>query len=143
MKWKCPAMAKRWQMTKPEINNPSLFSEVKELILSAKNRAVVAVNAELTLLCRQVGKRIATEILAGERAEYGRQIIDSLADKLTNDFGKGWGAKKLRHCVRFAEVFPEETIFYALRIKLGFPKLSLVHHKRIFMFKWLSATSRL
>lgn len=113
-------------MTKPEIKNPSLFSEVKELILSAKNRAVVAVNAELTLLYWQVGKRIATEILAGERAEYGRQIIDSLAEKLTNDFGKGWGAKQLRHCVRFAEVFPEESIVYALRRQLSWTHLRMI-----------------
>ncbi|KAF1083678.1 MAG: hypothetical protein GQF41_0456 [Candidatus Rifleibacterium amylolyticum] len=113
-------------MTKSETKPSALFSEVKELIISAKNRAVVAVNAELTLLYWQVGKRIATEILAGERAEYGRQIIDNLAGKLTNDFGQGWGAKQLRHCVRFAEVFPDEKIVYAVRRQLSWTHLRLI-----------------
>ena len=42
-------------------------------------RAVVAVNAELTLLYWQVGRRIADEVLQGERAEYGQQIVLELS----------------------------------------------------------------
>ncbi|NOU12529.1 MAG: hypothetical protein HOO92_00990, partial [Methylococcaceae bacterium] len=44
-------------MNQPLIDS-SLVAEVKQLIQSAKQRAVVAVNAELTMLYWQVGKRI-------------------------------------------------------------------------------------
>ncbi len=102
----------------PLVDN-ALAAEVKQLIQSAKQRAVVAVNAELTLLYWQVGKRIADEVLGGERAEYGKQVIEHLARDLTVAFGKGWNKKQLHHCLRFAETFPEPEIVSALRRQLS------------------------
>ncbi len=102
----------------PLVDN-ALAAEVKKLIQSAKQRAVVAVNAELTLLYWQVGKRIADEVLGGERAEYGKQVIDHLARDLTVAIGKGWNKKQLHHCLRFAETFPDSEIVSALRRQLS------------------------
>ena len=106
-------------MSQAPLVDSSLVIEVKQLIQSAKQRAVVAVNAELTLLYWQVGKRIADEVLNGERAEYGKQVIDHLAYDLTMAFGKGWNKKQLHHCLRFAEIFPEPEIVSALRRQLS------------------------
>jgi len=92
------------------LSNSELFVEVKDLIQSAKQQAAVAVNAELTLLYWQVGKRIADEVLKGERAEYGQQVIKTLAKQLTESIGKGWSSQQLRHCLRFAETFPDKEI---------------------------------
>jgi len=47
-----------------------LFVEIKGLIQSARQRAAVSINQELTLVYWQVGKRISEEVLRGERAEY-------------------------------------------------------------------------
>ena len=63
--------------------------------------------------------RIAGEVLKGERAEYGQQIIKTLAKQLTQSVGKGWSTQQLRHCLRFAEIFPENEIVYALRRQLS------------------------
>ena len=106
-------------MSRSPLVNVTLAIEVKQLIQSAKQRAVVAVNAELTLLYWQVGKRIADEVLGGERAEYGQQVIDHLAHDLTIAFGKGWNKKQLHHCLRFAEIFPDSEIVSALRRQLS------------------------
>jgi len=92
------------------LNNNNLFVEEKDLIQSAKQQAAVAVNAELTLLYWQVGKRIDDEVLKGERAEYGKQVIKELAKQLTQSVGKGWSTQQLRHCLRFAETFPDNQI---------------------------------
>ena len=105
-------------MSQP-LSNTDLFVEVKGLIQSAKQQAAVVVNAELTLLYWQVGKRIADEVLKGERAEYGKQIIKILAKQLTQSIGRGWSTQQLRHCLRFAEVFPDNQIVYALRRQLS------------------------
>ncbi len=59
--------------------NDLLFQEIRQLIDTAKQRAAVVINAEITLLYWQVGKRIHTEVLQGQRAEYGKQIIVSLS----------------------------------------------------------------
>ncbi|WP_299735469.1 PDDEXK nuclease domain-containing protein [uncultured Endozoicomonas sp.] len=96
-----------------------LFGEIKDLIQSAKQRAAVAVNAELTLLYWQVGQRINTEVLKGERADYGKEIITELAKQLTAAFGRGWSNKQLHHCLRFAETFPDPEIVSAVRRQLS------------------------
>jgi hypothetical protein len=66
-------------MNLPATMDAAFITEVKQLIHAAKQRAVVAVNAELTLLYWQVGRRIADEVLQGERAEYGQQIVLELS----------------------------------------------------------------
>jgi predicted nuclease of restriction endonuclease-like (RecB) superfamily len=97
----------------------ALFSEIRQLIDAAKQRAAVAINSEITLLYWQVGEHIHTEILQGQRAEYGKQIIANLSQKLTQTYGKGWSEKQLRHCLHFAETFPDEQIVSALRRQLN------------------------
>jgi hypothetical protein len=48
-----------------------LFQEIRQMIDAAKQRVAIAINAEITLLYWQIGKRIQTEVLQGQRAEYG------------------------------------------------------------------------
>jgi len=96
-----------------------LFNEIKSLIDAARQRAAVAVNAELTLLYWQVGQRIQAEVLGGERAEYGKQVIAGLAEQLTTACGKGWSRQQLHHCLRFAETIPDQQIVSALRRQLS------------------------
>ena len=104
-------------MTTPEPAT-GLFGEIKNLITSAKQRAAVAVNAELSLLYWQVGERINTEVLKGERADYGKQVVASLSKQLTAAFGKGWSKKQLFHCCRFAEAYPDQQIVSTLSRQL-------------------------
>ncbi len=96
-----------------------LFNDIKELILSAKQRATVAVNVELTLLYWQVGKRISTEILEGERAGYGKQIIENMAKELTLRFGRGWSKRNLAQMVKFSECFVDFQIVQTLSAQLS------------------------
>jgi predicted nuclease of restriction endonuclease-like (RecB) superfamily len=109
-------------MSNPLSQDP-LFQEIRQLIDEAKHRAAIAINAEITLLYWQVGHRIHTEILQGQRAEYGKQIITVLSQQLTQTYGRGWSQKQLRHCLRFAEIFPDEPIVSALRRQLSWTHL--------------------
>ncbi|WP_249208113.1 DUF1016 N-terminal domain-containing protein [Burkholderia vietnamiensis] len=56
----------------------------------------------------QVGRRIRDDVLRGERAGYGQQILPALARRPTIDYGRGWSEQQLRHCVRAAELFTDE-----------------------------------
>lgn len=103
-----------------------LFQEVGRLIDAAKQRAAAAINAEITLLYWQVGKRIQTEVLQGQRAEYGKQVIASLSQKLTQVYGKGWGERQLRLCLQFAETFPDLEIVNTLCSKLSWSHLRIL-----------------
>ncbi|CAN2044923.1 DUF1016 domain-containing protein [Candidatus Magnetomoraceae bacterium gMMP-1] len=113
-------------MSQSTLIDKSLFTEIKQLVQSAKQRAAVAVNAELTLLYWQVGKRISSEILKGERADYGKEVIANLARDLTNAFGKGWSKKQLHHCLRFAEIFPDEKIVSTLWRQLSWSHFKIL-----------------
>lgn len=108
------------ELTQP---NDGLLTEIKTLIDGARQRAAVAVNSELTMLYWQVGKRIDLEILKGDRADYGKQVISALADRLTAAYGKGWSARQLRYCTQFATTFPNKEIVNALCSKLSWSHL--------------------
>jgi predicted nuclease of restriction endonuclease-like (RecB) superfamily len=103
-----------------------LFQEIRQLIDTAKQRTAVAVNAEITQLYWQVGNSIQMEILQGHRGEYGKQVIISLSDQLTQSYGRGWSTKQLRHCLRLAEAFPEDQIVYTLCRQLSWSHLRLL-----------------
>ncbi|MFP3559307.1 PDDEXK nuclease domain-containing protein [Paraburkholderia sp. SIMBA_049] len=106
-----------------DLTSPSLLDEVRRLINSARERTAIAINAELTLLYWQVGHRIQAEVLRGSRAEYGQQVIRSLARQLTAEYGRGWSDKQLRHCLRLSEVFADEAIVSAVRRELSWTHL--------------------
>ncbi|MGF6768532.1 putative nuclease of restriction endonuclease-like (RecB) superfamily [Paraburkholderia sp. GAS199] len=101
----------------------SLFEDVRSLITGARARVAASVNAELTLLYWQVGRRVREDVLHGERAEYGQQLVGALARRLTAEYGRGWSEQQLRHCLRAAEVFPDEAIFSAVRRELSWTHL--------------------
>jgi predicted nuclease of restriction endonuclease-like (RecB) superfamily len=106
-------------------DNP-LYNQIRELIDKARQRVATTVNAELTLLYWQIGKRIQYEVLKGERAEYGKQIIASLSKKLTLVYGKGFRYRQLHYCLRIAETFPDEKILHTLCSQLSWSHLRLL-----------------
>ena len=88
-----------------------LLSDLRQLIAEARQ-----VNSALVLLYWRVGKRIRQDILKGQRAEYGGQIVSAVSAQLVQEFGQGFSEKSLWHMIRFAEVFPNEKILSALRL---------------------------
>ena len=105
------------------VTHATLVADLRQLIADARLRVAAAINAELTGLYWQVGKRIHQEILGSQRAEYGEEIVSSLSRQLTADFGRGFSAKNLRHMVRLAQAFPNEAIVSALRRQLSWSHL--------------------
>jgi predicted nuclease of restriction endonuclease-like (RecB) superfamily len=106
-------------MSKEMDNASSLVSEIKALIAESKQQVAVTVNSAITMLYWEVGKRVNEEILKHQRAEYGKEIVQTLAAQLELEFGKGWSEKQLRHCLRIAETIPEKEILYALSRELS------------------------
>jgi len=100
-------------------HNKPLLGDIRQLIDAAKQRAAMAVNAEISLLYWQVGQRIHQSILQGERAEYGKQVIVDLSKQLTQAYSKGWSARQLRYCLNFYELFPDMEIVNTLCAQLS------------------------
>ena len=92
----------------------NLVLEIKELVRNSREYVAVEINATISMLYWQIGKRINEEVLKDKRAEYGKQIVLTLSQQLTAEYGAGWSEKNLRHCLRFAEVFPDREIISTL-----------------------------
>lgn len=95
------------------------IDDISQLVQQAKQRAASAVNSEITLLYWQVGNRIHQEVLGGERASYGQEVIASLAKQLTAQFGRGWSRTQLNYCLQFATVYSDLEIVHSLRGQLS------------------------
>ena len=99
--------------------SPSLLTEIRSLIQSAHTRTAAAINSELVGLYWQIGTRIRQDILKEKRAEYGQQVLVSLASHLTVEYGKGFAWRNLFNMVRLAETYPDYKILQTLSAKLG------------------------
>ena len=110
--------------------NDKLFSEIKKIIDEGKHQVAQAVNVSLTATYWHIGKRINDEVLNNKRAEYGKQILQSLSAKLVKEYGSGWSVKQLQHCLYFVETFPDIQIVSTL-----WRQLSWSHFKEIMYLK--------
>ena len=97
----------------------ALLTELREMILVAREQVAQAVNAGLTTLYWHVGARIRTDVLKEKRAEYGEEIVAAVGRQLEAEFGRGFGEKNLRRMMQFAESFPDQQIVAALQRQLG------------------------
>ena len=103
--------------TSPDRNGPlnaDLLADLRKIIHRGKSQAVAAVISALTLTYWHVGQRINREVLRGERAAYGKQVIPLLANALTERYGKSFDSSNLRRMMQFAELFSDLRIMSPL-----------------------------
>jgi len=111
-------------------SDAGLTADVRSMIAQTREGVARTVNAAMTLLYWRIGKRILTEVLGNERAEYGKEILQTLSAKLTAEFGPGFSQRNLSYMVNFAEVFSEAAIVATLSRQLGWS-----HFKEIIPLK--------
>ncbi len=97
----------------------SLLADIRALIEQARQQTAVAVNAGLTLMYWRIGRRIHADVLGGERAAYGEQIVSTLSRQLVAEYGRGFAEKNLRRMVQFALAYPDEQIVVTLLRQLS------------------------
>lgn len=107
-------------------DHSAVLLEIRQLIERARQRAAIAVNTELTLLYWHIGKRLQKEVLGGERAEYGKQIITSLSQQLISEYGKGWSERQLWFCLQITNTFPDPEIVNTVCAELSWSHLRLL-----------------
>ena len=85
-----------------------IFGDSCKIIEEAQNRAFHAINTALTIRNWLLGERISREHL-GEvgRADYGKNIMKTLATMLTKKYGKGFDQSALYQYVKFYSLFPD------------------------------------
>src|SRR5690606_25150041 len=112
--------------TMQKLENDDLTLEIKRLIEQSRQHVAAFVNSEITLLYWSVGKRIKDEVLNDDRAEYGKQIVATLATQLTAEFGSGWSKRQLFYCLQLTEIYPNKEILHTLCAKLSWSHIRLI-----------------
>ena len=75
----------------------SLFNKVSNLIEQARVRVATAMNVAEVYTKYQIGRYIVEEEQSGKkRAEYGKQVLEGLSERLTARYGDGWSYSNLR-----------------------------------------------
>lgn len=88
-----------------------LMQDIRDLIEEARSAVAVTVNVSLTMLYWQIGRRIHSEILQGEqRTEYGKTILATLSQQLTQEYGRGFSYSALTRMAKFSEAFPAQPV---------------------------------
>lgn len=94
-----------------------LFNDVRTIIERARETAFRAVNFSMVKAYWEVGRVIVEEEQKGSaRAEYGAYLVESISDRLSAEYGKGFDKTNLWNMIKFYRSFP---ILDALRQELS------------------------
>ena len=84
----------------------AMLPEIRGLIEEARHRAVTAANLSMVTLYWNLGRVITRDMQRNvRRAGYGEGLLASLAERLTEEYGRGFSRANLQDMRRFYEVF--------------------------------------
>lgn len=105
----------------------TLIGDVRTIIDNGLCRAYENVGKEMVYTYWQVGRRIVEEEQHGEkRAEYGKRLLNTLAEGLSKEYAKGFSERDLRNYRQLYLKFSDLEIWYA-RV----PNLTWTHYRSL------------
>ena len=83
-----------------------IYQEIHDLLHNARQNIISNINSTMTKTYFLIGKRIVEEEQDGnKRAEYGKNLIKMLSEKLTKEFRKGFSETNLEQMRKFFKVY--------------------------------------
>lgn len=87
-------------------SNKRFYSQIVDLLQSARNKVVRTVNQTMVLTYFEIGKMLVEEEQDGkERADYGKNLLKELSNVLTKELGKGFSTDNLENMRRLYLVY--------------------------------------
>jgi len=89
--------------------NTNFYNKVAELLKEARKSVVQTVNKTMVYTYFEIGRMIVEEEQNGkERAEYGKQILKELSNRLNTEFGKGFSVTNLQQMKNFYKIYGKQ-----------------------------------
>ncbi|MEG6521741.1 PDDEXK nuclease domain-containing protein [Desulfotomaculum sp. 1211_IL3151] len=88
----------------------NLYQGVRNTLMKARSKAYSAVNSAMVEAYWEIGQQIDEAV--GQRAEYGKGMLKSLAEQLTTEFGKGFNESSLRRMRQFFKMFSNRATLW-------------------------------
>ena len=101
------------------VDEAALLTELRELVLAARQRIATVANAATTLLYWNIGSRLLTATLQDGRAAYGKQVVATVSRDLTAEFGQSFSVRGLYRAMQFCQRFPDQEIVSTLSTQLS------------------------
>ena len=100
------------------------ISDIRTIILSARESAIRSVDAIRVQMYWKLGERIFIEEQKGQdRAEYGAYLLQNIATEIEKEFGSGFSVRQLERARQFYRTYPIAT---ALRTQLNWYQYRLL-----------------
>jgi predicted nuclease of restriction endonuclease-like (RecB) superfamily len=80
-----------------QVEKQNLYTKVIELLNQARQNVAQTINNTMATAYFEIGRMIVEEEQQGkEKAEYGKQILSELSERLVSEFGKGFSETNLK-----------------------------------------------
>jgi len=104
-----------------------LFSKVANIIDSGREEASAAMYNAMTKSYFLIGKEIVEEEQNGEhRAEYGKELLKKLSERLTLRYGRGFSVSNLKEMREFYVTYSKRQTL-SVQFKLHFSQYVILH----------------
>ena len=115
---------------------------IKDILQSAREQSLRAVNSSMVAAYWYIGKEIIEEEQRGKRrAEYGKKVLQELAEKLVDDFGKGFSVSNLKLIRQFYLAYQDrvpairQSVIGELPQPVGITPQNVIRHSTNSEFK--------
>ncbi|MCL1849835.1 MAG: DUF1016 N-terminal domain-containing protein, partial [Bacteroidetes bacterium] len=96
-------------------NKNELFDNIRVLLTEARKSVVRNINQTMVYTYYEIGRMIVEDEQQGQhRAQYGKQVLIELSERLTKEFGRGFSVDNLELMKKFYIVYSSqisETVF--------------------------------
>ena len=97
----------------------TLYNNIKSIVDTSKEQAVIQVNNTMILSYWKIGERLKKEILKDKRATYGKEVVKKISEKLTLEYGKGYSKASLLRMIQVYTIFSDKEIVVTLSRQLS------------------------
>ena len=88
-----------------------LFDKVSAVIDNARRMIATTINTGEVYAKYEIGRYIVEDELHGQyRAQYGKQVLKNLSNRLTEKYGEGWSLETLKKCRFFYTTYCAKEI---------------------------------
>ena len=87
-------------------NGQETYRSIRNSVIAAQGKVYAAVNSAMVNAYWEIGEQIYKACGENDRAEYGKNLLKYLSDRLTAEFGKGYSVQGLRNMRQFYCTFP-------------------------------------
>jgi hypothetical protein len=120
-----------------KVSTEDTYRTIRGYVIDAQRQVYSAVNSAMVLAYHEIGEQIYRACGENDRAEYGKNLLQYLSERLTAEFGSGFDESNLRKMRQFYITFPNRDTL-CLKLSWSHYRMRLTV-RRIFLFLPLPA----